>query len=804
MAPLPPTRRMVSPRPWWLRLPLLAASLAFLGGVAWGSRAPWPWKGTLAAAGALLLLAELGRRRQLRGAKVAASVWRLAALFLLGVARYRLALPDLQAPDHIVTYRDTHRTVVVVGVLLADPDLRAEHANLRLATQRIRFADEVRHRPVHGTVLVQAPLPAARPLRYGDQIVVRGQLQTPPSGRTFSYREHLARQGIYGLLDASQVGLLARNQGHPLRAQIYRWRRRALAQVNSLWPQPEAGLLAGILLGEDHAIPPDLYRAFRDTGTAHIIAISGFNITLIAGVVIALLGRVLGPGWGSLVAAGVIGGYTLLVGADAAVVRAALMGSLALLARQGQRPPHPYTALASAGAMMALWDPRILGDVGFQLSFAATWGLMRFAEPLARRAHALLRAVLGARPAQRVLPFLHDAVLLTLAAQLTTLPIVAFHFHRLSLVSLIANPIILWAQGPLMLSSGLALMLALIWPPLGRLAAPLAWPWAAYTIRAVQHFGALPWSALAVGHFGLSQVLLYYAGLLGAPRLPALWSRASGRLRAAVLRPLTLLLLLASGAALLAHEALIAPDGRLHLWLLDTRGGQTLLIRTPSGQHVLLNGGADPLALQDALGRHLPLLGTPLDALIVASADPEDLRGLTDLLARYRPRQIFWPWPEARLPPSLHRLRAQAEAHHLSITPLSPGAALVLSPQITFDLLQGAPRGSLWRLRYHHFVSVWPFLPWQGAEAELEALPPTVFLLAGHGKGGWNDALWIRRHPPTVLLLAVSPPDQPGLPSPALLQALQGFPILRTDLYGTIHLSTDGRRLWVSHESASP
>ncbi len=787
---LPPTVRLSGRlRPWWQRLPLLAYSLVWLLGVALGAHWAVPWPYALGAGLGLLVLRVLLVRRS-------ALAWlSLAAALLLGVARYRASLPDWSAPDAVAAYRDTGREVVLVGVLSAPPERQGDRVVLRVRAERLRFADEANHLSVHGLVLAWAPWAEARDLRYGDRVVLRGDLRSPPQGRAFSYRDYLARQGVYAVLKARRVGVLARDQGNLFLAALFALRGRALLEVGRLWPQPEAGLLSGVLLGDDSRIPEDLYQAFRDTGTAHIIAISGFNITLIAGVLMTWLGRWWGPLWGSLVAVLGIGVYTVFVGADAAVVRAALMGSLAVLARRTARPNHPYTALLFAAALMALLRPTVLWDVGFQLSFAATWGLMRYAEPITRGAASLLRPLLGPNLTRRILPTLSDALLLTLAAQLTTLPITAWHFHRLSLVALVSNPLILLAQAPLMLSGGIALLLALLWEPAGRLAAWLAWPWVAYTIRTVQVFGNLPWRTITLAPFGWPHVLGYYLLLWGIPRLWTRRKRAVPGVWVPTLKRMPLLLGATLLATLLAHEALAAPDRRLHLWLLDTRGGESLLVRTPAGKVVLINGGADPLALQEALGRRLPLLRASLDALIVASSDPDNLRGLEDVAQRYRPVVVYVPWVPG--PATVAEQVARWQDDGIVVQQLPAGGGLQLGPATFLQVREVKPQGAVLTLECGHFRGVFPFAPW---EASRMPGAPTAFLLAGHGRAGWNDADWLRRQGPIVLLLAVDPETQRGLPAPGLLQALQGWPLLRTDLEGTVHLVTDGRRLWVAVE----
>ncbi|MDP2976399.1 MAG: ComEC/Rec2 family competence protein, partial [Anaerolineales bacterium] len=348
----------------------------------------------------------------------------------------------------------------------------------------------------------------------------------------FSYRDYLARQGIHAYMPSAKATLLPFRGGNPILAAIYALKERSLAVIYRIFPDPEASLLAGILLGVETGLPPDLQKAFKDTGTAHIIAISGFNITIIAALLVTVFNRLLGPRRGALAAVIGIAVYTLLVGADAAVVRAAFMGGLALFARQVGRRQDGLNTLAFVAALMAAINPHTPWDVGFQLSFAATLGLILYAEPFSQAAVKLISRFSSLETAQKLAQPLSEFVFFTLAAQLTTLPVMAYHFGRISLVALIANPFILPAQPAVMLFGGLALLLGLLYLPLGQLAAWLAWPFPAYTIRVVELFARLPHGVLILGDFSLLFAILFYAALLS-------WTFSRGRVKGALRAALT-------------------------------------------------------------------------------------------------------------------------------------------------------------------------------------------------------------------------------------------------------------------------
>jgi competence protein ComEC len=202
----------------------------------------------------------------------------------------------------------------------------------------------------HG--LVQVVLPPGMGWRYGDRLSLEGLLQTPPEDEDFSYRAYLLRQNVHTYLPFPRVERLSQAAGSPILAKIFAMREWAYAKIYQLFPSPEAPLLAGILLGIESDLPPGVARAFQDTGTAHIIAISGFNIAILAELFMKLFSKALSRWWAVLAAVLAIAGYTILVGGMPSVVRAAVMGSMALVAVQIGRRSTGANSLAFTAALM--------------------------------------------------------------------------------------------------------------------------------------------------------------------------------------------------------------------------------------------------------------------------------------------------------------------------------------------------------------------------------------------------------------------------------------------------------------------
>ncbi|MGH2537493.1 MAG: ComEC/Rec2 family competence protein, partial [Candidatus Promineifilaceae bacterium] len=431
----------------------------------------------------------------------------LACLAAAGFGAARLATSGpADDPGHVAAFNDGGE-ITLVGVVAAEPDRGPRSTGVQLRAESVLTA-EGGLRPVHGRVQLTAR-PGAD-LDVGDRLQAHGRLLTPAAEPDFDYRAYLASQAIYSQLLFPQVTRLAADQAGPLAAGLNRLRDGAQATIERTLPQPQASLLAGILLGNDGGLPQALGDAFRATGLSHIVAISGFNIALLAGMLAAVARPVAGRRRAPWLALAGIGLYAVLVGAEAPVVRAAVMAGLYVVGRFGLgRPLFAPATLVVAAWFMTLANPRALWDAGFQLSFAATLGLMLCAAPGRRWLEARLAAAglpMAARPA---LLSLGEILLTTLAAGLFTLPIILGLFGRLSLVSPLANLLVLPAQPGVLAWGGLAALAGLISPALAQPLAWVAWLFLSYTIFLAEALAALPWASAPLALSPAGALALY-------------------------------------------------------------------------------------------------------------------------------------------------------------------------------------------------------------------------------------------------------------------------------------------------------
>jgi competence protein ComEC len=785
------------------QLPLMWFSLAFLGGIVLASLVAlsiWVWISLVIGSVFLVVIAQILSPRLPASFPLHPFAFVLLTGLCLGGVRYQMSIPKFDA-FHIAFYNDRDYDLLITGTLVEPPDYRDNYTNLRVEVSSVNTGDA--DLPVNGLILVRVSDNLV--FHYGNILRLRGNLKTPPENEDFSYRDYLAAQHIHSYMSTAEVTILPGTGGNPFSRAMYALKDRSLNNIYRLFPDPESSLLAGILLGVDTGLTDKLQQAFKDTGTAHIIAISGFNISIIAGLFVTFFSRFLGPRRGALLAIIGIAFYTILVGADAAVVRAALMGGLALFAKQVGRRQFALNTLLAVALLMCLWNPLYIWDVGFQLSFFATLGLILYADPFSQFANRIIARYFPASAAEKTAELFSEFVLLTLAAQVTTIPIMAYHFQRISLVSFIANPFILPPQPAVMILGGLAVLLSLIWFPLGQIAAWVAWPFVVYTIRMVELFDRVPHGTLFLGKLSIWFVIVVYTLLFsvtfGAPRLSA-WFQSAKRDQIKIPTGIGFVVLLLA-LLLVWRAALAIPDRLLHITFLDVGSADAVLIETPSGKHVLINGGPSVTTLSDELGRRLPAFNRKLDWLIVAGTDEEDVAALPRVIDRYPPDAVLWSG-NTQGSFSSRVLNEYLSVSDIPVTNAEVDQTLDLGEGATIKVMTAGPRGAILLVEWKNFRTLLPIGMSFEALDELRngasIGPVSVLSLADAGYEASNPPEWIANLNPEIVELSVDAADQNGMPDSSVLESVKDYELLRTDQNGWIEITSDGAQMWVNVE----
>jgi competence protein ComEC len=385
--------------------------------------------------------------------------WTVVCLLAFALGGLRLAV---YPSNSVVASFNNSGGLTIQGVVSGYPDRRDDRTLLRLDSEYLQAGGDLYQ--VSGTVLVQTVTAQLDPnVRYGDRIRATGQLIVPAEYDTFSYADYLARGGVFSIMRRGIVERIAANAGSPVLTTLDQLRLRAQQQINTYLPEPQAGLLSGILLGSERGISPELDDAFSTVGASHVIAISGFNMAVIAALVSRTFGHWIRRRWLAIaLSIGVLIAYTIFVGANGAVVRAALMSSLLVIGEGLRRRTYVPASLAFAALLMSLLNPTVLWDISFQLSFFATIGLALFTPVLQTRFDALLASLFPETVANRLGGWLSEPIIVTLAALAFTLPLIAMYFGRVSLLVLPVNLLIVPVQAALLILGGAATLIALV------------------------------------------------------------------------------------------------------------------------------------------------------------------------------------------------------------------------------------------------------------------------------------------------------------------------------------------------------
>ncbi|MBI2158263.1 MAG: DNA internalization-related competence protein ComEC/Rec2, partial [Candidatus Rokubacteria bacterium] len=531
-------------------------------------------------------------------------------------------------------------------------------------------------------------------------------------------------------------------------------------------------LLAGLLLGDRTGLPRDLDDGFRRAGVYHVLAVSGFNVALIAAAVwtLASLARA-GRRTAAVTAIAVVIGFALVVGPEPSVLRAVVMAVLVLAALLLEREAAVVNSLALAALAILAARPGDLLDPGFQLSFAATAGIVL--APLPRG-------------------FLPAALAVSVAAQLAVLPIALAHFNQLSTIGVLANLGVVPLAGAATVLGLAAVALGWASEAAAAVAFDAAWPvllglrglvaLAARVPGAVVHLPAPPWAASAAYAAALGLALAWHHLRGAKPR----GARAAGAGALA-------LLLAALGAA--AWPLVRPPDGVLRVTVLDVGQGDAVVVETPDGRTLLIDAGSGGPGRLDAGERVVaPFLWNrgilQLAATAVTHLDADHAGGM----------------------PAVHRLLGvprRLTAESLAPEPYTAGGAVLSLVRPRAGPQAGRNDESLvLRLEY----GLASFLLASDVEAAREAellaaggpLAATVLKVAHHGARTSSTAGFLRAVGPTVAVISVGARNVYGHPDPGVLARLDaaGARVLRTDRDGAVVFETDGRTLAVTRWAA--
>jgi len=433
-----------------------------------------------------------------------------ALCFVLGGLRLLLGIETLEAP-HIAalfTGEKTEQYTVVEGVIERFPEEQTDKTRIFVRTEKILEGEQ--EAPTFGTVLVN--LPAGVFLEYGDRVRISGVLKKPFISEVFNYQRYLEKEGVYAYFARAKATVIPRDD-FSTREQfwkmIFTFRKNFEDRLHAQLPSPEGSYAIGIILGAEYGIPDSIIQEFNITGLRHLLALSGFNITILIIAVFWCL-RIFPKKIAVCSAITLIFLFVILTGASASVVRAAVMGILAMvILHSGRRIPF-YLLLAMSLSGMVFWNPFLLvSDASLQLSVLSLIGLYSLSPLLEQWAsEKIFPNIFGIR----------EALLATVSAQIMTMPMVLALFERFSLIAPLSNLFVAPLTSIAMLFSALVTL-----PFLGTLFVPFAWVILSFSLFLAHIFSLIPgaqanWS-LPLPFAGIITILLFFFAEYGRKKL---------------------------------------------------------------------------------------------------------------------------------------------------------------------------------------------------------------------------------------------------------------------------------------------
>lgn len=384
------------------------------------------------------------------------------------------------------------QSIELIGRVVGEVDIRTDRQLLTIIP-----INEIDKTDYKQKILVTTPLYPS--YQSGDILKIKGEIKKPVVFSDFNYAAYLERFGIVAVMYYPTIKYFGHTKS--LYPQLLKIKINLIDQVNKLLPEPEAAFLNGLLWGAKRAIPAKVLEQFNLTGTTHIVALSGYNITVL-GLIVFFISPWLGlhrkiAFWAVVIT---IILFIFLTGYPASVVRAGIMGILVLIAYRWGGGVKPGILLISSATVMCAVNPYILlVDVGFQLSFLATIGLI-YLVPWLEKFSSFLTIKMGIK----------ESVLATSAAIIMTTPLIIYQFGRFSVVALVVNILILFVI-PLVMAMGfLSVLVSYIFFPLGQIIAWLTYLGLHYIILVTEFFSKLQFASLLIVKPNIFLVIAIY------------------------------------------------------------------------------------------------------------------------------------------------------------------------------------------------------------------------------------------------------------------------------------------------------
>lgn len=636
-------------------------------------------------------------------------------------------------------------------------------------------------------------------LNKGDKVQIKGKLTPPgPPGNPgeFDYRTYLARENIYYILNLDKEENLRILQ--PNSNILYKfsnsYRQRLEIVANEAMGEDGAGILLGMLIGKIDGINEDEYEDYQKTGIVHVFSVSGLHVGFLLifchGLITLLNLSSRAKFYTSLTALFI---YGTLVGWPVTVIRASIMGALGVLALYVRRDRNLLDSLGLAGLLIILIDPYAPFKIGFQLSFAATWGLV-YIYPLIKNSLAIKNKIM-------------DYLLIPVCAQIPIIPFIAYHFNLFSLISVISNIVLGYVLG-LIVILGFAAMTLLLFSH--TLFTVIAIPTTALIdlVRTINNWLVdLPLAYIHVATPSLLTIILYFTGLA----LLILYLNKKVNPHGAIAGIGLIIVFI----TIILLPASFYNKGQLEVVVIDVGQGDSILLKSPQGKFILIDGGGSDFT---DVGKRKVLAYLKhrgirnLYLAINTHPDTDHLRGLERVLREVEVNNIGIPYT-LRDSEKYQQLKAIAREQDAKVIPLARGQILNIEPDFTFEVFHPDTKNNgtgtdndesvVLLAKYRNFsILLTGDIEKDGLRRMLNdnnLTPVTVLKVPHHGSRNSLVPELYNQTRPLYALVSAGRNNSFGHPHEEILAELKkyGTIVFRTDQGGLIYIESDGTHMQI-------
>jgi competence protein ComEC len=406
--------------------------------------------------------------------------------FLFGFLRYQIEEFNFISSD-LRTLTEKNKEIEFLGLVVREPDIRDKYINLFVRVEDF-LSEDLKKLGFNKKELILVKSSRYPEYKYGDYLIIKGRLELPLSFEDFDYQGFLKKEGVVAQIFWPKIQISKEGGGNFFLRKIFSFKKSLRESINSNLPYPHSSILSAMILGDKSQLSNDIKNKLNITGVRHITAISGLHITILSAF---LLNLFLFLGFWRKTAIYfsifVMIIFIIMTGLQPSAIRAGIMGGLFLIAQiLGRSSPSSNSIFLTAFAML-IFNPFLLRyDVGFQLSFLAMMGIIYFMPFLQKKISFIPESYIPVK----------DTIAMTLSAYIFTLPILTYNFGYVSLVSLLANVLIVPFLYPIMVLGLGAILLSLIFGILGKILFLFVWFFLSYLIFVVEFLSKLPLSFL--------------------------------------------------------------------------------------------------------------------------------------------------------------------------------------------------------------------------------------------------------------------------------------------------------------------